>query len=174
MTTPRIFTRVQDSTATVCIRGRATCMLGPGLREFILRSEAGGVRHFEISLDACEYIDSTILGVLAMLAMGLRDGRWSVELLNTPPRVLDQLSELGLRPYLSLATRLPPPADTTMTALPAAPVTDLARTIRKAHVTLGRLEPANVARFADVLDALDREPALEQGAGAQPPPTGLG
>ncbi len=161
MSPPRIFTRVQDSTATVCIRGRATCMLGPGLRAFILRSEADGIRHFVISLDACDYMDSTILGVLAMLAMGPRDGRWSVELLNTPPRVLDQLSELGLRPYLSLATRLPPPAETTMTALPAVPAADLAGTIREAHVTLGRLEPTNVARFAGVLEALDRETAGE-------------
>lgn len=166
MSPPQIFTRVQDSTATVCIRGRATCMLGPGLRAFILRSEGEGVRHFEISLDACEYMDSTILGILAMLAMGSRDDRWSVELLNTPPRVLDQLTEMGLRTCFSLVTRLPLPAETTMTALPPAPATDLAGTIREAHVTLGRLEPANVARFAGVLEALDRDTARKPGAGA--------
>jgi len=162
MTTPGILTHVQDSTATICIRGRATCMQGPGLRAFILRSEAEGVRHFEISLDACEYMDSTILGILAMLAMGLRDDRWSVELLNTPPRVRDQLTEMGLRSSLTMVSRSAPDPEVTMTPLPAAPVADLAVTVREAHVTLGRLDPANVPRFAGVLEALDRETTGER------------
>lgn len=162
MTSPQIHVRVQDSTATVCIQGRATCMLGPGLRAFILRSAGDGVRHFEIGLDTCEYMDSTILGTLAMLAMGQRDDRWSVELLNTPPRVLDQLKEMGLRPFFSLAARpLPPPE--TMTPLPSAPAADLAGTVREAHVTLGRIDPANVARFAGVLEALDDAPSGRKG-----------
>lgn len=161
MSPPRIFTRIQDSTATVCIRGRATCMQGPGLRAFILRSEAEGVRHFDISLDTCEYMDSTILGILAMLAMGSRDDRWSVELLNTPPRILDQLSEMGLRSSLAMVCRPAPDPEETMTALQAAPATDLAVTVREAHVTLGRLDPANVPRFAGVLETLDRETAGE-------------
>jgi anti-anti-sigma factor len=163
MTSPQIHVRVQNSTATVCIRGRATCMLAPGLREFILRSADDGVQHFEIGLEGCEYMDSTILGVLAMLAMGRRDGRWSVELLNTPPRVLDQLTEMGLRPCLPLATRPLPPAEATMTPLQAAPAGDLRGTVREAHVALGRIDPVNVARFADVLDALDGAAARRRG-----------
>ncbi len=162
MTSPHIQVRVQDSTATICIQGRATCMLGPGLRAFILRSAADGARHFEIGLDACEYMDSTIIGALAMLAMGRRDGRWSVELLNTPPRVLDQLTEMGLRPFLSLVVR-PLLSPETMTPLPAAPAAELAGTVREAHVALGRIDPANVARFAGVLEALDGEPPGPRG-----------
>ncbi len=133
-------------------------MQGPGLRAFIQRSAADGVRHFEIGLDDCEYMDSTILGTVAMLAMGQRDGRWSVELLNTPPRVLDQLTEMGLRPSFSLATRPLPPPETTMMPLPSAPAAGLAGTVREAHVALGRIDPANVPRFAGVLEALDRDP----------------
>lgn len=159
MTVPRIFVCVQGSTATVCIRGRATCRLGPGLRAFIRRSAAGGVRHFEIGLDACEYMDSTILGTLAMLAAGQRDGRWSVELLNTPPRVLGQLAELGLRRCIPLAERPLRVAETAMTPLQVEPAADLAGTVREAHVALGRIDAANAERFADVLEALDGGPA---------------
>jgi anti-anti-sigma regulatory factor len=158
MTPPRIHVRVQDATATVCIRGRATSLLGPGLREFILQSEAGGVRHFEIGLDDCEYMDSTVLGILAM---GQRTSRWSVELLNTPARVLDQLTELGLRPFFPRSVRTLPPAETTMTVLQPSPATDLAGTMREAHATLGQIDPSNQARFAGVLEALDGKKALD-------------
>jgi anti-anti-sigma regulatory factor len=163
MTSPQIHVCVQDATAKVRIQGRATCMLGPGLRAFILRSVSGGVRHFEIGLDACEYMDSTILGTLAMLAMGKRDDRWSVELLNTPPRILDQLTEMGLRPSFSLVTRPLPSTEAAMTPMPAAPAADLAGTVREAHVTLGRIDPANVTRFGGVLEALDDESARKEG-----------
>lgn len=163
MTSPRIHVRVQDATATICIQGRATCMLGPGLRAFILRSAAEGVRHFVIGLDACEYMDSTILGTLAMLAKGERDALWTVELLNTPPRVLDQLTELGLRRSFSLASRPLPLPETTMTPLPSAPSADLAGTVREAHVRLGRIDAANEARFAGVLEVLDEEAARKRG-----------
>jgi hypothetical protein len=161
MTPPRIHVRVQDATATVCIRGRATSLLGPGLREFILQSEAGGVRRFEIGLEECEYMDSTVLGILAMLAMGQRASRWSVELLNTPARVLDQLTELGLRPFFPRSVRTLPPAETTMTVLQNSPAADLAGTMREAHATLGQIDPANQARFAGVLEALDGKKALD-------------
>jgi len=155
MTPPRILVRIQESTATICIRGRATCMLGPGLRHFILQGERGGVSHFEIGLDGCEYMDSTVLGILAMLAIGQRDGRWSVELINTPPRILAQLTELGLRPFFPLSLRQLPPAEPTMTVLQPPPASDLAGTMRDAHVTLGQIDPSNTARFAGVLEALD-------------------
>lgn len=163
MTSPQIHVRVQDATATVCIQGRATCLQGPGLRTFFLQSAGDGVRQFEIGLDACEYMDSTILGTLAMLAMGERDGRWCVELLNTPPRVLDQLTEMGLLRYFSLVSSPLPLPDATMTPLPSAPAADLAGTVREAHVTLGRIDPANLARFASVLEALDDESARKGG-----------
>ncbi len=158
MTKPRILIRVQGVTATICIRGRATCMLGPGLRKFILLCEREGVTHFEIGLDECEYMDSTLLGILAMLAIGQRADRWDVELINTPPRVLGQLTELGLRPFLLLSQWEQPPAEETMTVLSPTHSSDLEVTIREAHVTLGQIDPANTARFAGVLEALDSAP----------------
>jgi len=156
MTLPQVHVRVQGSTATVCIRGRATFRLGPGLRDFIVQSEAGGVRHFQVGLDECDYMDSTILGVLALLATGRREGRWDAELINTPPRILDQLTEMGLRRFFPFAVRPTPFEETAMTELPVSSSSAvLADTMRDAHVTLGQVDPANAARFANVLEVLD-------------------
>lgn len=171
MTPPQIHVLVQGVTATICIRGRATFMLGTGLRDFILQSEAGGARQFLIGLDECEYMDSTILGVLALLAAGHREGRWRVELLNTPPRILGQLAEMGLRRFFRYAVRPLPPVETAMTALqPSFSSARLVETVREAHTTLGRVDPANAARFACVLEVLGGTP--DGGCARNPAPCG--
>ncbi len=160
MTPAHIHTRIDGSTATICIGGRATCMQAPALRAFLARAGDAAIRRFDIGLDTCEYMDSTMLGVLAMLAMGQRDGRWSLELINTPPAILAQLVELGLRPFLRFATR-PMPAPATLEPLECGPAADLQGIVREAHGTLARIDPANAARFAHVLDLLGRAPPAD-------------
>ena len=62
MTPAQVHARVADGLVSIRIAGRATCRLGPALRDFVQRAGDDGLRRFEVDLGACEYMDSTFIG----------------------------------------------------------------------------------------------------------------
>lgn len=117
---------------------------------------AGATGDVLVDVTLCSYMDSTMLGLLARLALVCRAthgarpflvGLGEGELARVFKRMsLDRLFELSARPVPVLD--LQPPA------APPRPSHERARQVLLAHETLAELSPANAQAFALLLDML--------------------
>ncbi|WP_085315332.1 STAS domain-containing protein [Derxia lacustris] len=149
------------ATCVVRLAGDLRHTQGPAFDRFIdgLLADAG-IDRVIVDLSEAVGIDSTMLGLLARLALGLdeRDGR---KPLLVSPRadintLLDSicLDDCFLRCDAAVA-----PTGTALAEARAESVgeTEAARVILDAHRTLARMNGANRAAFSCVVEALERE-----------------
>lgn len=127
------------------LRGMATWKLGQTLQARLDQAK----KNVFIDLAACESLDSTLLGILVQHAD-------SITLCATPPRIHQQLQELGVHSHFRLDPNPPPQVPCNL----ARPVqrnfqtdTDL---VYSAHQSLIQANPENRERFGDLLQALGR------------------
>lgn len=140
--------------AWVRIDGRGTFQNSAGLKEFAAAMQRRGVREFVIDLKDCELMDSTFLGTLTGLALGLgTGGRLTVVRANARNR--DIMQNLGLDRIFAVEDTLPEPAPGHLEN--AEPVAARRETILEAHENLVAANPENAIRFKDVLEFLRHE-----------------
>jgi len=141
----------------VRIDGRGTFQNSAGLKEFAAEMTRRGHREFIVDLAACELMDSTFLGTLTGIALGLpSDGKLTVVRANERNRGVMQ--NLGLDRIFAVedSTRAPAPGRME-NAEPNPPQTAHRETIVEAHENLVAANPENAIRFKDVLDFLHQE-----------------
>ncbi len=154
---PTIFADT-DSNPAVWIRveGKGTFENSAGLKAFTDSMMEGGRREFVVDLKNCPAMDSTFMGTLAGIAVRLRDrGNGSLWVLNRNERNSELLEGLGLHTLFAEAT--PPQSETVEVELPLAPKADRAvtrETMIEAHEMCVQVNPANAAKFKDVLEHL--------------------
>lgn len=143
----------------VRIIGRGTFQNSAGLKEFAAEMRQRGHHDFIVDLAACELMDSTFLGTLTGIALGLpAESKLTVIRANDRNRTVMQ--NLGLDRIFALeeSTPVPPPGrmeDTEATP----PQTARRETIVQAHESLVAANPENAIRFKDVLDFLQQKPS---------------
>lgn len=143
----------------VRVDGRGTFQNSVGLKEFAAEMTRRGHRDFVVDLAACELMDSTFLGTLTGVALGLRpDGKLTVVHANARNRGV--LSNLGLDRIFTVeeATSAPEPASM-KSAEPGDPRPAQRETIVEAHENLVAASPENAVRFKDVLEFLQHKDA---------------
>jgi anti-anti-sigma regulatory factor len=154
-----VLVAAHDGTAFVRVVGRGGYRHSHALREFAERRIAEGVRSFVFDLGECRALDSTFMGLMAMLVVKHRAPAVSVVVVNAAVKVARQIEDLGLGGLFAFAA--PPAGEEPWRTL--APAGDAAasgaarRTMIEAHETLGAVAEANVARFRDVLACLREE-----------------
>jgi anti-sigma B factor antagonist len=138
----------------VRVEGRGSFQNSAGLKEFAAEMRRRGHRDFIVDLANCELMDSTFLGTLAGIALGLgKDGRLTVVRPNARNR--DVMSNLGLDRIFTVSDQVPEPLPTKLeSAEPGAPQPAQRETIVEAHENLVAASPENAVRFKDVLDFL--------------------
>jgi anti-anti-sigma regulatory factor len=140
------------------VEGKGSFQNSPGLKEFSRQMMEGGRRDFVVDLANCPAMDSTFMGTLAGLALRLRENGhlWVV---NRNERNSELLQGLGLDALFSEA-----PVPGSAGELVAAAVNhnaDKALTrevMREAHEACVVANPANAAKFRDVLEHLKNSP----------------
>ena len=161
MSDAQIMVQLTAHEALLRVSGRATFVLGGKLREFGQRTMGTGVNRFLVDMHECCYMDSTFMGVLAMLALETRENGGSVALANLGGNVNEQLAELGLKKLFSFPDRIDFEADwktlTEGTDPAAAGKGTMKRTMLDAHRTLGEVSRENVARFKDVVQVMEQD-----------------
>src|SRR3954462_5780687 len=86
----------------VCLKisGRATFGSSVDLHKLVEELANRGQKHFVFDLTDCVMMDSTFLGVLAGIALSLRDKKETADcqpqLLNANPRISEVLENLGM------------------------------------------------------------------------------
>lgn len=148
---------VAGTSVWIRVEGRGSFQNSAGLKEFAAEMQRRGHRDFIVDLANCELMDSTFLGTLAGIALGLgSDGRLTVVRPNARNRGV--MSNLGLDRIFTVSDQVPEPLPTKLeSAEPGAPQAAQRETIVEAHENLVAASPENAVRFKDVLDFLKHQ-----------------
>ena len=153
-----------DREVWVQVDGRGNFQGSAPLKKFVEAMIRRGYRDFVIDLAACEHMDSTFMGTLTGISQSLRElGQGSLRALNVNPRNVQLLENLGLHLLFTVEPAgtphaMPAEIGAKLLKLPSetGPERDL---ILEAHRALAAANPANAARFRDVLEYLEgRDP----------------
>lgn len=167
MADAQILVAKHGDVAQMRVIGRATFKISQETREFCLRSISRGIKHLIVDFSDCQAMDSTFMGVLAMVGLESR-GKCSVLFVNTTPHHRDLLEGLGVARLFKFAKEPVPAVDFTSLCSAAEHVTDMSQvagTVLEAHKTLMQIDPANVPKFKGVVEmlALDIEHLKKEG-----------
>ena len=163
MTTPSsILVGTAQRTVWVRVEGRGSFANSTGLKEFSKEMMNRGYREFVIDLRNCPVMDSTFMGTLASVGLGLRNfGQGELRLINLNERNRDLLMNLGLNQLLTIVhSPVPAPAEPVQQeALDDTRADKLTekQTMLEAHEACVEVDGANAAKFKDVIDFLKQD-----------------
>ena len=155
-TKPTFLVDAYADPVVVRVEGRASFANSGSLKDFVAEMIRQGKSRFVIDFAACTSMDSTFLGVLAGVALGLRRQTppGSLTLARVGERNLELIRNLGLHRLATVDGGTFPMNFTGGTqALDQQAKTELesARLVLEAHENLVSADAANAAKFQDVL-----------------------
>ncbi len=154
---PSILVGTADRTVLVRVEGKGTFLNSTGLKEFAKEMTNRGFRDFVVDLKNCPVMDSTFMGILAFVAMRLRKlGSGEMRAINLNERNRDLLCNLGLDQLFTISTADELPCAQPL-PLDAADKKTQKQTMLEAHEAVIAANPANAAKFKDVLDYLKQD-----------------
>lgn len=161
ITTPSILVGTTERVVWVKVEGKGSFLNATGLKEFAKEMTNRGFREFVVDLDRCTLMDSTFMGTLTGMALRLRElGSGELRVIRLNERNRDLLTNLGLDQLMTLDAPVNPPSQQAIQqALPVDPVDKHTRaeTMLEAHSDLVEANPANQAKFKDVLEYLRQD-----------------
>ncbi len=163
MTAPSsILVGTANRTVWVRVEGKGSFQNSTGLKEFSKEMMNRGYRDFVVDFRNCSVMDSTFMGTLASVGLGLRGlGQGELRLINLSERNRDLLTNLGLDQLLTIVLAPAP-----LAAEPAAqqPLEEVRadkmtekRTMLEAHQACVEVDSANAAKFKDVIEYLKQD-----------------
>ena len=145
----------------VRVEGKGSFLNSTGLKEFAREMTNRGFREFVVDLNNCPVMDSTFMGTLAGIALRLRElGQGRLRVVNLNERNRDLLGNLGLDQLFTIDSRtapLPIGAQQPLRVNGCDDKTTRAETMLEAHEACVSANPANAAKFKDVLDYLKQD-----------------
>jgi len=163
MKAPAVDMRVAVKGPLACVKigGRACFAAGPSFKTLTDGLCERGQTQFLFDLTECQQIDSTLLGLLAGLAIRLAQTNapgadCAVKLLNANERITELLESVGVDHLFAVLSDIPLD-ETGLEAVRADAATGrqgLAKASLEAHQTLMELHPGNVPKFKDVAQFL--------------------
>lgn len=149
---------------SIKVAGRASFASGIHLRDFA-RNLKGDFEKIAIDLEDCTGMDSTFMGILAMIGLRAKSVAAVVEIINASAENRRLLKGLGLEKLFNFAQREICGSDGEAVSLSGTVKDQLkvAKTVVDAHQTLIDVDEDNLDQFADVVKyAQDDVDRLEQ------------
>jgi len=146
----------------VRVEGKGSFLNSTGLKEFSKEMINRGYREFVVDLRNCPVMDSTFMGTLASVGLGLRGlGQGELRVINLNERNRDLLTNLGLDQLFTIVLGGPLPAvepvkEQPLAAAPADKITQQ-QTMLEAHEACVEADAANAAKFKDVIEYLKQD-----------------
>jgi anti-sigma B factor antagonist len=159
---PSILVGTADRTVLVRVEGKGTFLNSTGLKEFAKEMTNRGFREFIVDLKNCPVMDSTFMGILAFVAMRLRKlGSGEMRAINLNERNRDLLCNLGLDQLFTISevdetSHAPQPLPLPL-PMDATDKRTQKQTMLEAHEAVIEANPANAAKFKDVLEFLKQD-----------------
>jgi len=159
MAEAQILVAKQEGCVQIRVLGRATFKISQDLRDFGAGVLQENVSSIIVDLSECQGMDSTFLGVLAMIGLQGRDTAGLV-IVNADEAHRGLLESIGLSRIWTFAEK--PVRNVTWRSLCEAAVgavdmKSVGETVLAAHRTLMDLAPENVPKFRDVVALLASE-----------------
>jgi len=156
----RVLVGTHDQEVFIQVEGRGTHLNSQPLRECLVEMLQQGLRHFQLDLGECSYMDSTFLGVLANVCLQLKSklGTFAIPRINE--RNLELLQTLGIDTFFefgSAAGSKSSECQFRTLAEDNRPKTQWGESVLEAHRTLCDVDPRNIVRFKDVMSFLEED-----------------
>jgi len=170
-----LFISSRDGVYRIRVIGRATFECAPALRNMASTLEQETFRQVRIDLSGCTWMDSTFMGILAMI--GLRAKKINAEafIVNADAQNENLLCGLGLRKVFQFTTEknepdAPAPAEAPKSSSSSAQdsALDSAKTVLAAHETLMDVDEENVRKFRNVVSMVRQEIQKKEGQDGNP------
>jgi anti-anti-sigma regulatory factor len=139
----------------IVVIGRANFNCSPSLRDLAKNLNLDSLKGIQIDFTNCESMDSTFMGVLAMLSLKARESKVTIDILNISDFNKNLLDGLGLSDMFTYSTG----ESTTIEANEKAAASEADRnmTVLEAHETLMEVNENNVNEFKNVVDLLKKD-----------------
>ena len=145
---------VSEDTAYMAVIGRATYLNCRCVSEFLKSVLEKGRTKILIDFRECTGMDSTFLGIIAGVALKLNKVGGEVAMLNLSERNRELVDNLGIFKLVKIAESTDR-AETTRSLDCSGNATHA--NILSAHENLVEINPANLAKFEDVITFLKKE-----------------
>ena len=150
---------VGENCACIKLVGKANCASTPEFQALFTELWKQGCTHFILDLSECAFMDSTFLGILAWAGLKVNpsppdpDER-VVELYNPTENITELIESLGVLHLFKVTqgqAALPAQGETREIVPPPPTSEACKRASLEAHKLLIQINPANAAKFKDVV-----------------------
>ncbi len=169
MQSGELFISSRNGVYMIRVTGRATFECAPVIRNLAKTLERESFKEIRIDLKECQWMDSTFMGVLAMLGLQAKKINAGITVCNAGEQNTELLCGLGLRKLFKFVTEDTASADDSACKVENSVQDDIAsaRTVLDAHETLMNVDEDNVRKFGGVVSLvkqdLERKQAEENG-----------
>lgn len=159
MSNAEIFVSKENKAYKVKVVGRATFAVCPTLRNLVQRIESDAEnKNISIDLDKCTGMDSTFMGILAMLALKIKDESRSIKITNADEANQKLLNGLGLNKIFEyVETKADEKEDWKKEEDKKASLEENANTVLQAHKVLMETDTGNVEKFKNVVEQVEKD-----------------
>jgi len=149
----------RDGEHLVRVTGRATFDCAPSLRNLAKELENDTFRIIRVDLSKCEWMDSTFMGILAMLGLRARAVKAEMEICGSGKQNTDLLVGLGLGKLFKFTDGCIDENGEWQAGVSATDVQarEGAETVLEAHKTLMGVDEQNVQKFEKVVDLVQHD-----------------
>lgn len=156
METGEIFISNKDGVHYIRVKGNASFVCAPPLRELAKKLPAEPFNGLRIDLEECTWMDSTFMGMLAMLGLSARKKSVPAEIFNASKQNEKLLGGLGLKKVFEF--RIGAFDDVAGAAASNATTPESnAHNVLDAHQTLMDIDISNVPKFEKVVEFVKKD-----------------
>ena len=159
MNKAEIFVSKENDAYKVKVSGRATFAVGPTLRNLVRRIESDLPKNgITINLSECTGMDSTFMGILAMLALKLKNENITVQIANASEankRLFDGLGLNKLFDYISINGNSN--QEWIKEEDKDSSFRENAETVLEAHKSLVETDTGNIDKFKNVIEQVEKD-----------------
>ena len=157
METGEVFLSDKDGIQHIRVKGNASFVCAPPLRELAKKLAAEPFAGLKIDLEECTWMDSTFMGMLAMLGLNAKKKGVAAEIWNASEQNEKLLCGLGLKKVFEFKSGLSMSGDDGPAASNACTAESNARNVLDAHRTLMDIDEGNVQKFEKVVEFVKKD-----------------
>lgn len=152
-----VFISEKDAVTFIRVKGNASFVCAPPLRELAKKLAAEPFGGLKIDLEECTWMDSTFMGMLAMLGLNAKKKNVPAEIWNASEQNEKLLLGLGLKKVFAFQSGEFGDASDTAAASNATTAESNARNVLDAHQTLMDIDEGNVQKFEKVVEFVKKD-----------------
>ena len=152
-----VFISEKDGITFIRAKGNASFVCAPPLRELAKKLAAEPFGGLKIDLEECIWMDSTFMGMLAMLGLNAKKKNVPAEIWNASEQNEKLLCGLGLQKVFAFENGEFGDADNAAAASNATTAESNARNVLDAHQTLMDIDEGNVQKFEKVVEFVKKD-----------------